>query len=38
VKTNNKACPINIPEYPPISIPGVKNISPLIQLLEEIAK
>jgi hypothetical protein len=34
----HKASPENIPKPPPIYITGVKNISPLIQLLEHIAK
>jgi hypothetical protein len=34
----HKAGPENTPKPPPISTAGVKNISPLIQLLEQITK
>jgi hypothetical protein len=34
----NSAGPENMPQHPPIYITDVKNISPLLQLLEQIAK
>jgi hypothetical protein len=34
----HKTSPVNTPKPPPFYITGIKNISPLIQLLEQIAK
>jgi hypothetical protein len=34
----HKAGPQNLPKQPPINTTDIKNISPLVQLLEQIAK
>jgi hypothetical protein len=34
----HKTCPVNMPKPPPMYINGIKNISPLINLLQQIAK